>query len=114
MTHLRVRLLVAAALAGLSLGTQAAGVSAECGNLAVDPVDRLNVGAAFSARVTEASDDVDPNPIALPWEWHLELSVEDSFYGPVPDQLSFNGYEGGCAEFRGEALQTGDRIIIAV
>jgi hypothetical protein len=86
---------------------------AECSNLAIDPIDRVNVGAAFLATVAEASGDVDPNPDANPWEWHLELAVEATYYGHVPKSLSFNGYDGGCAEFQGGALQTGDRIIVA-
>jgi hypothetical protein len=87
---------------------------AECPNFGIDPIDRVDVGAAFLATVTEVSDEVDPNPDGSAWDVHLNLSVDAVYYGHVPKALEFNDRVGwGCAEFRADLLEVGDRIIVA-
>lgn len=108
------RLATTTAIVGLVLAAVPPGVSAECSNLVPDEELGPGIQAAFLATVTEASTSVDPNPDANPWDWHVELRIDETYVGRVPSTLSFNGYEGGCAELQGGALRTGDRILIAV
>jgi hypothetical protein len=108
------RLSVVTILLGLFLGAMPSSVFAECSNLIAGQGKHLNLTAAFLATVTVASDDVDPNADGNAWDWHVEISVDDVYLGKVPNALVFNGYDGGCAEFQGGALQAGDTIIIAV
>lgn len=106
---------MAALLAVLLLPGAVSSALAECSNLAIDPIDRVNVGAAFLARVTEVSDDVDPNPNGSAWNLHVKLSVDAVYHGVVPGTIEFNDYAGfGCGEFLFEKLDVGDRIIVAV
>jgi hypothetical protein len=101
-------------LAATLLPVVAGSVSAECSNLAIDPIDRVNVGAAFFATVTEVSGQVDPNPDGSAWNIHVKMSVNAVYYGSVPKVLEFNDWAGfGCGEFRTELLHVGDRIIVA-
>jgi hypothetical protein len=101
-------------LLGLLVGATPSSVFAECSNLIAGEGRNLNLTAAFLATVTVASDDVDPNADGNAWDWRVELTVDDVYLGKVPKALAFNGYEGGCAEFQGGALQAGDTIILAV
>jgi hypothetical protein len=76
--------------------------------------DRQVVRDAFLATVTEASAEVDPNPDGAEYDWHLELSVEATYVGSAPKKLVFDVWDhGGCGDFKGAALRTGDRIIVA-
>jgi len=114
MTPRAARLSVGMALLGLLLAATPPGVLAECGNLVAGEGKDLSITAAFRATVTEASEDVDPNDDGNAWDWHVELSVDETYVGEVPTILAFNGYQGGCAEFQGGALRAGDSIIVAV
>jgi hypothetical protein len=111
------RLLIAAlALAALLLigGTQT--VFAECfpGSLPRMANDPLIVGTAFLATVTEASANVDPNPNGHAYDWHIVLAIEATYVGSVPKTLVLNEWsDGSCDDFKGSALRTGDRIILA-
>ncbi|HET9852607.1 MAG TPA: hypothetical protein VFP56_08905 [Candidatus Limnocylindrales bacterium] len=113
MTPRAARLSVGTILFGLLLGATPSSVFAECSNLIAGEGKDLNLTAAFLATVTVASDDVDPNADGNAWDWHVELTVDDVYRGNVPKALAFNGYDGGCAEFQGGALQPGDTIIVA-
>jgi hypothetical protein len=88
--------------------------SAECLNYPIAAGDHLNVGYAFVATVTEVSDAVDPPQAdSAPYDWHVELDVERTYRGHVPDRLTFNGWDVGCHNLRGDHLRAGDRIFIA-
>jgi len=65
----------AAFLAALFVPVGASSVSAECSNLAIDPIDRVQVGAAFLATATEVSNEVTSNPDGSDWNLHVRLSV---------------------------------------
>jgi hypothetical protein len=111
----RSRLALAVFLATLLIPTLASSVSAECSNLAIDPIDRVQVGAAFLATANEVSHKVIPNPDGSDWNLHVRLSVDTVYYGAVPRVLEFNDYAGfGCGEFQFEKLEVGDEIIVAV
>lgn len=107
------RPLVALAIASTLLATTAPSASAECFNSAPDADEPLTIGYAFVATVTEASENVDPIEEMAAFDWHVELSVERTYLGQVPDSIVYNGWEYGCHELRGEGLHTGDRIFVA-
>jgi hypothetical protein len=108
------RLALAGLFAWLLVPLVTSSVSAECANLAIDPIDHVRVGVAFLATVTEVSDDVASKPDGgSPWDVHVEMSVEEVFRGQVPGSLAFNAYELGCGEFQTDRLEVGNRIIIA-
>lgn len=107
------RLAAAPALVWLLLAFNPPGVSAECMNVPLGPNDHLDVGVAFRATVTRASDQVDPNPIANPWDWRVELDLKETYLGSVPKALAFNDYATSCAGLNIGALRAGDEIIIA-
>lgn len=105
----------ASLLAALLLPVFASSVSAECSNLAIDPIDRVQVGAAFLATATEVSDTVTPNPDGSDWNLHVRLSIDAVYYGEVPGTFEFNDWAGfGCGEFWFDKLEAGDQIIVAV
>lgn len=112
--RLAARLSVVTVFVGVALAAVPSRVFAECSNLIAGEGKNPNFTTAFLATVTIASDDVDANPDGNEWDWHAELAVDDVYLGKVPKTLAFNGYQGGCAEFQGGALQAGDTIVIAV
>jgi hypothetical protein len=70
-------------------------------------------GYAFRATVTESSDDVGPPPRGgAPFDWHVEMSVDQVYAGDVPETIISEGWEGGCASLRGDQLRVGDRLVI--
>jgi hypothetical protein len=108
----RARLGLACALASLLPLALAPAVSAEC-QQPFDPNEPWTVGDAFLATVTERSDDVDLNTDGAPYEWHVGLSIDETYVGNAPKELEFNGWDA-CGEFYGGGVQAGDKIIIAV
>lgn len=108
------RLSAAVALAALLLTTATPIALAECMGWPIRATERLDVGYAFTATVAEASADVDPpKPDNADFDWHVELAVERTYRGHVPDRLVFNGWDVGCHFLRGDRLRTGDRIFVA-
>jgi hypothetical protein len=108
------QLLAAMVLAAVTTIGLTSTASAECLDYPIAAGDHLDVGYAFVATVTEASDAVDPPQAdSAPYDWHVELAVERTYRGYVPDQLTFNGWDVGCHNLRGEHLRAGDRIFIA-
>ena len=111
---MRRRLSSSVALAALLLTMVTSTARAECMTWPVRVTERLDVGYAFTATVTEASRDVDPpKPDNADFDWHVELAVERAYLGRVPDRLVFNGWDVGCHFLRGDGLRTGDRIFVA-
>jgi hypothetical protein len=95
--------------------TIAPAVSAECSPGSLPPMadEKMAIGDAFLATVTEASD-VEPTSVGGTSRWHLELAVQATYAGRAPKTLDFGGSDGGgCGDLLGEVLQTGDQIIIA-
>jgi hypothetical protein len=104
---LTLSLLAATALAPVALG--------ECSAFDRPPDRTLNVGYAFMATVVEASGDVDPpRRDNADYTWHVELRIDRVYAGDVPKQLIFNGWSVGCHSIRGNKLNMGDRILVAV
>lgn len=111
----RSRVAAAALLSAFLLPVFASSASAECSNLAIDPIDRVQVGAAFLATATEVSNTLTPNPDGSDWNLRVRLSIDAVYYGDVPGTLEFNDWAGfGCDEFWFEKLEAGDQIIVAV
>lgn len=110
---LKRRSLVALALACLTLATVVPTTSGECSGWPIRAAERLDVGYAFAATVTEVSDDVDPTPDMANFDWHVELAIDRTYLGQVPDSIAWNGWDNGCHELRGGLLQTGDKILVA-
>lgn len=101
---------IALPVATLLLAASAGSVSAECSQQP-DPFPRMSY--AFTAQVTEVSDRVAPGlPDMSAFDWHVELEVERSYRGEVPDRLEANGWEVGCS-FTGIEVKTGERLFIA-
>lgn len=112
------RILAALAAVGLVLTVAVPSASAECFGGPGGPIganERLDVGAAFAATVTEASRDVDPAvPGMSAFNWHVELKINRTYIGHVPASIVYDGWDAGCHVLRGDELHTGDRIIVAV
>lgn len=106
---------VAAALllAGSLLAILAPTASAECMSWPIRSSERPEIGYAFIATVTEASADVDPAPDMADYDWHIEMTVERTYRGEVPETFTYNGWDVGCHFLRGDRLRTGDRLFIA-
>jgi hypothetical protein len=70
---------------------------------------------AFTATVTEVSDEVDP-PMAdgAPFDWHVELAVSRAFRGDLPGRLTLDGWDAGCSFMRPEGLHGGDQIFMTL
>jgi hypothetical protein len=110
----RRRVPAAVVLAALLLTTAAPSAVAECMDWPIGTTERLDVAYAFSAMVMEASRDVDPpKPDNADFDWHVELAIDRSYRGDVPERLVYNGWDVGCHELRGDGLRTGDRIFVA-
>lgn len=70
-------------------------------------------GFAFRATVTESSRDVGPPPSGnAPFDWHVEMSVDEVYAGDVPAMVVSEGWSAGCAALRGDQLRVGDRVVI--
>lgn len=107
------RVIAAMGLTTLLLGAATPAALAECMSWPIRSNERLEVAYAFTARVAEASRDVDPAwDTNHPFEWHVELAVERTYRGRVPDRLAFNGWDNGCHTLYWNQLRTGDRIFI--
>lgn len=106
---------VAAALlfAGSFLLILAPTASAECMSWPIGSSERPDIGYAFIATVTESSADVDPAPNMADYDWHIEMTVERTYRGDVPETFTYNGWDVGCHFLRGDHLRTGDRLFIA-
>lgn len=100
-------------LAGSFLVILAPTASAECMSWPIRSSDRADIGYAFIATVAEASTDVDPAPDMADYDWHIEMAVERTFRGNVPESFSYNGWDVGCHFLRGDHLRSGDRLFIA-
>lgn len=111
--ELKRRSLVALAVACLLLATLVPIASAECTGWPIRATERLDVGYAFAATVTEVSGDVDPTPDMSDFDWHVELAIDRTYLGKVPDSIVYNGWDVGCHDLRGDHLQIGDRILVA-
>jgi hypothetical protein len=111
---MRRLLFAAVAFASLLYAIVVPTAFAECMNWPIRATERLDAGHAFIATVTEASRDVDPpKPDNSDFDWHVELTVERTYRGDVPDRIVYNGWDVGCHELRGDGLRTGDRIFVA-
>ncbi len=104
---------IVALAGGMLVAAGPSAVLAECTNFPVAADGHLDVGYAFTARVAEASRNVDPPSGGAPYDWHVVLVVDDVHLGDVPDRLVYNGWTVGCHELRGDDLRTGDRLFIA-
>jgi hypothetical protein len=77
--------------------------------------DPFKARFAFTATVTEASDAVDPaRPGEPPFDWHVELTIDRTYRGELPQQLILNGRVEDCSYLIGQRLHEGDRLFIAL
>lgn len=90
-------------------------VLAECWPPPPSRAERIPVAVAFMATVAEVSRTGDP-PMAdsAPFDWHVELTLEKTYRGRVPDELRLNGWDVGCSFLRPAGLREGDRVFIAL
>jgi hypothetical protein len=101
---------IALLAAALVLAASAGSVSAECFPQP-DPFPRMSY--AFTATVTDVSARVaEAPPDSANFDWHIELDVEHTYRGRVPDRLDANGWDEGC-DFTGIRVQEGDRLFVA-
>lgn len=107
---IRLRLSLGVLFALVSLLAFAGPVSAEC---FPQPHPFPPLSYAFTATVTEASDDVaEPLPSMAPFNQHLEMQVARVYRGSVPERVEANGWDVGC-DFSGIQTRLGDRLFIA-
>jgi hypothetical protein len=112
------RILVALVATGVLFAVSVPTASAECFGGPGGPLratERPEVGTAFEATVTDASRNVDPGvPEMSAFDWHVELKIDRTYVGHVPDTIVYDGWDAGCHVLRGDGLRTGDRIFVAV
>lgn len=113
---MRVRSLLAAlALAAGALAWAVPTVLAECPPRDGAADRHLDVGYAFTATVTDVSNQVDPpRQGSADFDWHVALHVDRTFRGEVPDDIVFNGWTAQCGfGVRGDQLHVGERVFVA-
>jgi hypothetical protein len=111
-----LRFLVALAIAVVAVSAVPSVALAECLHSPLFGDDRPTIRHAFRATVTEQSADVDPTG-GYPWDWHVELAVEDVYLGELPSRIAYNGHSGesgGCHALWPDQFQEGERVFIAV
>lgn len=70
---------------------------------------------AFVATVAEVSHVVDPpRADSAPFDWHVELAVEKTYRGRVPDKLRLSGWDEGCSYLRPAGLREGDQVFVVL
>ncbi len=113
---MRRRSLVAAIAIGATLTIALAPrVLAECTWGPPPAGDAFKTRFAFTATVTEASDEVDPaNPGEPPFDWHVELAIDRMYRGQLPARLTLNGRIEDCSYLIGQRLHEGDRLFVAL
>jgi hypothetical protein len=103
------RILVGLTLAVFAVIAAPASALAECAAWAEPAPPSLRY--AFTATVTDASTDVEPTEGA-PFDWHVDLAIDEVYRGELPDRIVYNGHDAGCHALRGDRLSTGERIFV--
>jgi hypothetical protein len=107
------RLIAATLVAMAALAIVTPTTFAECSPGPDTATERLDVGYAFVATITESSRDVDPPVVDnSAFNWHVELVVDRTYYGKLPATIVYNGWDAGCHELRADQLKTGDRVFM--
>ena len=113
--HAALRLCAALTLAFAGSLSLARPVAAEC----LNPPPPQGVagyrGFGFEAVVRTVSDTPSSQlPDAAPFDWEVRLDVTHVFRGVVPHRLVVDGYSQvvTCANFHGEFLRPGERLLI--
>jgi hypothetical protein len=110
-----VLLAVALVVSGAAVGVMSGPASAECAAYMDTRPARMSdfAGYAFRATVTESSDDVGPPPRGnAPFNWHVEMAVDQVYAGDVPDTVVSEGWDAGCGSLRGDQLRVGERVVV--
>ena len=101
---------VAAILVLSGVGSAAAACFGPCPVLASPADEPLTFGVAFTARVTEVSDE----PGVFGYDWRVSIDVRDVYRGDVPARITWLGWRHlSAVPLYPERLHVGDLVFIA-
>lgn len=110
----RRSLVAAMTLAAFLAIAVAPSVMAECTWPPPPASQTFDARFAFTATAREVSKDV---PRAAsgqpPYEWHVELTIDQTYRGKVPARIILNGRNYDCHTLLGQELRQGDRLFVA-